>query len=191
MNKHLKRIALLVIDMQNDFIKKGALLEVKMIKSNLDRMNKFIQNCRDKGILIIFTNHIFSTKDNPIEAELFPEMQKGCLKKGTKGSEITDKLKQSKKDIIIRKNRYDAFIGTKLNNILQKNRIDSLIITGTMAEVCCESTARTAMMKDYHVIFVSDLTFTHKKAAHQATLKVISSHFGEVRTSKEILRSLN
>jgi nicotinamidase-related amidase len=182
------KTALLVIDMQNDFVKKNAILEVKGIRNNIANFSEFINKMRDKGILIIYTIHIFDIKSNPIEAKLFPELCKDGLRDNTEGTEIFKDLKHLDKDIVIKKNRYDAFIGSELELILKKNGIENIIITGTMSNVCCESTARTAMMKDFNVLFCSDLTFTSNLSIHKNTLKNISTHFGKVMTSQEIFK---
>ena len=89
-------------------------------------------------------------------------------------------------EIIIDKTRYDAFFKTKLKEILDRDNIDTVIITGTMTHICCESTARTAMYLDYNVILCTDLTFADEKANNN-TKKTIASHFGKTMDSKQIL----
>jgi ureidoacrylate peracid hydrolase len=182
----MNKTALLVIDMQNDFILPKAIIEVEKIKENIIKHQKFIQACRKEKIEIIFTKHIFDIEKNPIEGKMFPVLKKRGLRDKTKGVEIHNSIKPSQKDIVIEKNRYDAFIGTKLEQILRNKGIDTVIITGTMTNICCESTARTAMMKDFNVLFCSDLTFTKDQEIHKNTLKNISTHFGTVMTSEEI-----
>jgi len=176
--------ALLVIDMQNDFIEEGALLEVKGIRNNIPKLNSFIDTCREKGIKIIFTRHIFSPENNPIESNLFPELSKDGLRDNTPGSEIFSEIKIKEDDIVIKKTRYDAFYCTELEKILHKLNVDNLIITGTMTNVCCESTARSAMIRDFKIQFCEDLTFTSDDSLQNATLKNISTHFGKVIDSK-------
>ena len=182
--------ALIIIDMQNDFIEAKSLLEVKGIRKQIPKLKKLINQCRKKGILIIYTRHLFSFEENPIEGKLFPQYKNGGLRDGTPGADIYTEIKPSKEDLVIDKHRYDAFIGTSLESILKKKGIKQLIITGTMTEVCSESTARTAMMKDFDVIFCSDLNFTSDQKTHQNTLRIFSKHFGKVLTSDEIIRTL-
>ncbi len=93
-------------------------------------------------------------------------------------------------DVVIDKPRYDAFYKTNLEELLTGRNIDSLIITGTMTEVCCESTARSAMYRNYKVTMVSDLNFTRDPGKHEYSLKTFASNFGWVRTSDEILNTL-
>jgi len=183
----MKNTALIIIDMQNDFVKENSILEVKEVKKHLQKFKDFIQNCKDKEMTIIYTRHIFDPKMNPIESKLFPELSKEGLRDKNEGSEIISELKPEKEDIVIKKHRYDAFFNTQLGRMLNERGIVNIIITGLMTNICCESTARTAMMKDFNVLFCSDLTFTSNNELQKATLKNIESHFGKVLTSKEIL----
>lgn len=181
-----KQTALLVIDMQNVFVEAGAPIEVKGIQKNIADFKKFIDLCREKNILIIYTRHCYTPENNPIEAKLFPGLKKEWLKSGTHGWQIYEILHPEKSDILIDKPRYDAFFQTPLQKILKKNKIKNIIITGTMTEVCCESTARSAMYYDYNILFCSDLTYTSDPNRQAVTLEIIKSHFGSVASSKEI-----
>src|SRR3989344_8759916 len=117
------KTVLLIIDMQNDFVEEGTAITVKGIKYHLNKFKSFIDNCRDKDIAIIYTKHIFDQMSNPIEAKLFPMLIENGLKNNTKGIKICDKLKPMPKDIIIKKRRYDAFIGTNLEIFLRTRGI--------------------------------------------------------------------
>lgn len=185
-----EKTALLVIDMQNDFVKEGAVLEVKGIRKELPKLKSFIDFCRNKGILVIYTRHCFNQKNNPIEARMFPVLWKSGLREGTEDWEICDAIKPDKKDVLVNKTRYDAFFNTKLEKILRAKDIETVIITGTMTEICCESTARSAMFHDYQVIFCSDLTFTNSRETHKNTVEVIRANFGDAWTAQKILREL-
>ncbi|MFP3548713.1 isochorismatase family cysteine hydrolase, partial [Rhizobium sp. SIMBA_035] len=78
------------------------------------------------------------------------------------GAKIVDDLKPEQNDVVLQKHRYDAFHNTPLDTILKTIRglhqVDTVLIIGTLTEVCCESTARSAYMRDYKVAFVSDAT---------------------------------
>ncbi len=185
-----KQTALLIIDMQNDFVEEGAIFEVPKIRKNLNSYKAFIDFCREKGATIIYTRHCYDPKQNPIEARLFPELKRGGLRKETRGWQIYDVLKPEKNDTVINKTRYDAFYDTKLDNILRSKKINTLIITGTMTEVCCESTARSAMFRDYKILFCDDLTYTFSQKTHKHTLKVIASHFGDVTIASKIMKTI-
>ena len=181
------KAVLLVIDMQNDFIKEGAIVEVGGIREKVPEFKEFVDKCREKGVKVVYTSHCYDPKKNVVEAKLFPELDEEGLRKSSEGWQIYDKIAPLEGEVVIDKERYDAFFKTELRKVLKSEKVDTVIITGTMTEICCESTARTAMSYDYDVVFCSDLTFTCDKDAHENTLKVIKNHFGKVKSSKEIL----
>ena len=86
--------------------------------------------------------------------------------------------------------KLDAFFETDLDAILRYHQVDTVIITGTATNACCESTARSAFMRDYKVVFPSDLNATFDDAMHQATLKNIDLLFGRVVSSDELLADM-
>jgi len=177
--------AVLVIDMQNDFVD-GA-IPVKGIQGMIPALQEFLEKARQKGYMVIFTRHSYDPDKNIIEQKLFPELEMRGLRKNTPGWEIHPALQPLEGELIIDKERYDAFHNTILEEVLRQQGISSIIITGTMTEVCCESTARGAMFRDFEVLFASDLTVTSDPERHRRTLEVIDSHFGWVKTASEIL----
>ena len=88
------------------------------------------------------------------------------------------------------KHKFDAFFETDLDAILRYHQVDTVIIMGTATNACCESTARSAFMRDYKVVFPSDLNATFDGAMHQATLKNIDLLFGRVVSSDELLAEM-
>ncbi|MEK6920650.1 MAG: isochorismatase family cysteine hydrolase [Nanoarchaeota archaeon] len=185
-----KETALLVIDMQNDFVEEGAVLEVPTTRNNLKEYKTFIDVCRKKGVAIIYTRHCYDAKKNPIEARLFPQLKKGGLREGTPSWDVCNALKPERDDIIVNKTRYDAFYNTNLGSILKRRKITNLIITGTMTEVCCESTARSGMFQDYNIFFCADMNYTLSEEAQENTLKGIAAHFGDVTTASKIEKQI-
>ncbi|MCK4589758.1 MAG: cysteine hydrolase [Nanoarchaeota archaeon] len=185
------KAALLIIDMQNDFVKEGALFEVKGIRKNIEDFKNLINKCREKGLPLIYSRHCYTPENNPIEAKLFPNLEKGGLRKDTEGWQIYSELKPQEGDTVIDKTRYDTFFKTELKSILASKNIDTVIITGTLTNVCCESTARAAMQHDFNVIFCSDLNHCSREEIKKHTLKTIEIYFGQVMSSKEILELIN
>ena len=178
--------ALFVIDMQHDFLDEGTALHVRSAHAGLAKLAAFVERCRARGMPIVFTRHTYHPDHNRIEAQLFPDFAARGLREGTPGWQIPHALAPHAHDIVVDKRRYDAFFGTKLEEILRAKGVTTVIITGTMTEVCCESTARGAMMRDFEVLFTSDLTFTRDARRHEQTLDVIRTHFGWVKTSEEL-----
>jgi ureidoacrylate peracid hydrolase len=95
-------------------------------------------------------------------------------------------------DLKVNKNRFGAFVpgSSNLHEILQARHIDTLIITGTATNICCESTARDAMMMNYKVIFVSDGTATFNDEEHNATLGTMLAMFADVMSTDEVVGCL-
>lgn len=182
--------ALLVIDMQNDFVEKGAIFEVRSSRKGLKKLGAFIDECRKAGVLIVYTRHCYTPEGNPVETKLFPEYGRGALRKGTHGWEINEAVAPEKGDLVIDKTRYDAFFNTDLDAKLRTRNVKTVIVTGTMTEVCCASTASGAMFRDYDVLFCPDMTFTSGKEKHEITLKTMNDNFGEVLDSESILKKL-
>jgi ureidoacrylate peracid hydrolase len=112
---------------------------------------------------------------------------------GEYGHRIWKAMDVKQDDLIVKKRRFSAFIqgSSDLHDILQKRGIDTLIITGTLTNVCCESTARDAMMLSYRVLMVADANATLTEEAHKAALMNILFVFGDVQTTDEVVALLN
>jgi nicotinamidase-related amidase len=152
-----RRTALIVYDMINDFLIPGRPMESPRAREVLiPRLKPLIAACRRKGLPVIFLcqfYHPHGVGDGP----KMPHSKYGCIA-GTDGVEVYRDLGPEPGDIVIPKRRFDAFRGTDLELILQQQRIDTLIITGTSTSIGTETTARCAVTRDFRVIFPSDGT---------------------------------
>jgi ureidoacrylate peracid hydrolase len=95
-------------------------------------------------------------------------------------------------DHLLEKTRFGAFVpgASRLHELLQQHGVDTLIITGTLSNCCCESTARDAMQMNYKIIFVADANATLTDAAHVATLENMAMLFADVMTTEEVLAAV-
>ena len=111
---------------------------------------------------------------------------------GSYGHSLWPDLEVLPEDIKVKKNRFGAFVpgSSDLHSLLQARNIDTLIITGTATNVCCESTARDAMMMNYKVIFVSDGTATYNDEEHNASLGIMLAMFADVMSTDEVVNWL-
>jgi nicotinamidase-related amidase len=190
------RCALLVIDMQNDFVREGGVMEVPLARQCLPNIRLLVAAARSSGIPVIFTQHVlYDTFDvSPLETALQPRLKKEGMRDGSHGAQIVEELRPRPDEFVIRKHRYDAFYNTNLETILRTawglNTVDTLIITGTVTSICCESTARSAFMRDFKVVFASDANGGLDEASHAATLKIISRVFGRVASTGEIMQEI-
>ena len=185
------RTALLVIDMQNDFVLEGHPMEVPEARTAIPYIQQLIATSRELGIPVIYSQHTLRDDfaASPLESTYNERLLTVGMRKGTFGVQVIDALKPAENEIVIEKYRYDAFHATNLEPVLRSirglNQIDTVIITGTLTEVCCESTARGAYMRDYKVAFVSDATGALTAPAQVATENVIGTFFGRVLTTEE------
>lgn len=187
------RTAHLVIDMQRDFVEQGRPMEVPMARHRLPRMAELVTNSRMLGIPVIYTQHVLleNFDVSPLETGIQPHLKTSGMRSGTDGIEIVDDLKPAKKDVVITKHRYDAFHNTQLESVLNTIRgyrgVDTLLITGTLTEVCCDSTARSGFMRDYRIVFASESTGGLTASAQESTENTMAKFFGRVLTNSEIM----
>lgn len=112
--------------------------------------------------------------------------------RGSFGHAIYPELDVLPEDWRVEKQRFGAFVegSSGLHAQLQQRGIDTLIIVGTATNVCCESTARDAMMMNYKVVFVSDANACRTDEEHNATLGNILALFGDVQSTEEVIAAL-
>ncbi|MCL2526471.1 MAG: cysteine hydrolase [Coriobacteriia bacterium] len=185
--------ALLVIDMQNDFVREGAIMEVPDAKTQLEGIAGLIESCRTQDIPVIYTVHQTDPRYNPLEIASFPHLKTAGMREGTDGIEVVSELTPRAGDYVLRKRRYSAFFQTDLEMILRNMKvespIDTLIICGTVTNICCESTARDAYFRDFKVVFGSDVCSALSEEAHVATLANMEL-FGRVMSAQQIIEKL-
>jgi len=172
--------ALLVIDMQNYFH--------QIIQPVLKNLSKVVQSCRLKEIPIIFSQH--GHTDSPSDGGVLGEWWGELILHGTNDWKFISEIKIEPKDIILPKKRYSAFFETELDMTLRSKGIQDLIISGVMTNLCCETTARDAFMRDYKVFFLIDGTATGKEEHHLATLKNLGYGFAYLMTCEELIQNL-
>jgi nicotinamidase-related amidase len=147
--------ALLVIDIQNFFH--------KIAQPVLGNILRVIQSCRQKDVPIIFTQH--GHTDPPSDGGVLGQWWGEVILHGTKDWKFLPEINIESKDKVLPKKRYSAFYETDLDSILRSRGIQDLIISGVMTNLCCETTARDAFMRDYRVFFLIDGTATGKDDA--------------------------
>ena len=98
-------------------------------------------------------------------------------------------LEQRAEDITVSKNRFSAFVGSDggLEQLLRERGIDTVLVTGTVTSVCCESTAREAAMRNFKTVMVTDANAGRDEEEHWASLANILLGFGDVYSTEEIV----
>jgi nicotinamidase-related amidase len=188
------RCALIVIDMQNAFVAEGAPFETPGARAMLPCLERLIQFARRAEVPIVWTQSDHRPPYGGMMLHKFPAIARDrVLWQGEPSFEMYPHMLQpheGKLEYCIVKHKFDAFFETDLDAILRYHQVDTVIITGTATNACCESTARSAFMRDYKVVFPSDLNATFDDAMHQATLKNIDLLFGRVLSSDELLSEI-
>jgi ureidoacrylate peracid hydrolase len=191
-----KRTALLVIDMQNAFVAPGAPIEVPGARAIVPAINRLAAELRKRGVPVIWVLHRNSDDwDGFFGVFVKPEARAAASQALSAGSELQKPWRDvdiSPRDLQVTKNRYSALIGqsSSLPGVLRERNIDTLLIAGTKTNVCCECTARDAMMLDYKVVMLSDCTAALSDEEHRATLENVIQQFGDVLTADEALARL-
>ena len=188
MKLNLEKSALLIVDMQNFFLDShsptftcGGVAILPVLK----RMAKIF---REKNRPIIYTKHVHHP-DN-LDSGIMGWWWEGMCIEGSPESEIHPDIAPLPSEKVILKHRYSAFYNTDLETILRCMKIEDLVITGTMTNMCCESTARDAYYRDYRVFFLADGTGSINEEMHLASLLNLSFGFAYVTTADRIISDI-
>src|SRR5256714_12337898 len=199
------KTAIIVVDMQNDFVAPGAAMETPAARAVVPKLTEALKICRDAGIKIIYTAHVHRRDGS--DMGLFDDMhapiaKRAALVDGTPGVEIYPELAPAPGEHVIKKHRYSGFFGTDLDMILRERGVDTVIVSGTTTENCCHATARDAMFRNYRVVFLSDATATYdypdrgfgpmpNADVHRATLVILAASTARVMSVDEMTARLS
>lgn len=175
---------LVVIDMQNFFIQESSHAGIPAAKKIVPNINKLISEFSTNGRLVIFTRHALAESDSP---GVMANWWKDTLYDDTPEAELYSELEIPENSVVLRKTTYDAFHNTELYNILKENEVRSLVVTGVMTHLCCETTARVAFVNNFFVFFVVDATATTNEELHISTLKTLSDGFAVPCTTEMLI----
>jgi len=164
----MENSALLILDMQNYFLEKTSNAFIPSAKCIIPNIQKTIKVFKNNNSPVIFTKHINT-------AENAGMMEKWWHNTITEDFIISDFDTTNCK--IIEKPQYDAFYNTDLEVFLKSKSVENLIITGVMTHLCCETTARSAFVKGYNILFLIDATATYNELFHQSTLLNLAHGF--------------
>lgn len=178
------RTALLIIDMQNDFVLPDAELSTPRAMDLIPTIAGFADACRERGFPVIYTRemHRPGLEDFGIEGCFEPPH---CLE-GTDGANIVAGLEPRAEDFVISaKRRYDAFFGTELEVLLRGLRIDNLIFAGVCTDICILSSVLTARNMDYRCFVLRDAVDATSPQRQEAALMCMSHVFAYVGDTAE------
>jgi nicotinamidase-related amidase len=191
-----EKCALIVIDMQDEFVKpEWTSSWIPEATKQVPKIKRLIEYCRNKKIPVIYTafrdTHLF--KDRPKTGSLMPNRYPhlGSDPSWFKEGKICFELRPSDDEIVIYKPSYGAFYDTPLETILKNLEKDTIIICGTMTNFCCGTTARQGYERGFKVIFGSDVTSTDYTEMQEPELQVLRKGFAKVMALENIINCLN
>jgi len=185
-----RHTAHIVVDLQNGFMAPGEVAEIGTARDIVPNVNRVSAALRAAGGLVVYIQNTFDAEAIAGWSTYFdhfctPERRQRMIDAFTPGAfghDLWAGLDVRPEDLKVRKRRFGAFApgASDLHDILQYRGIDTLIITGTASQVCCESTARDAMMMNYKVFFMADANATFNDEEHNATLSAMAHTFCDV-----------
>jgi ureidoacrylate peracid hydrolase len=187
--------ALLIVDMQNDFVKHGGFFhkvgrDVDRVLSTVPSLVAFLAFCRGAGVARIFVRTIHSrdTWSSNWRARFGGLQDPPHCRPNTWGAEIIEELRPQADEPVVTKHLYSAMLDTDLPVILRSRGIRNLFVAGTQTNVCVDSTVRHAFMMNFVTVTVRDCVATDEADMHEPALENLARYFGYVARSTEIMR---
>jgi ureidoacrylate peracid hydrolase len=194
------RTALLVVDMQRGFLDPGAAMEVPEARSIVPVVASLLALFRRKELAVAFSQFVYSPAVPLLVGELHPEHRpalpgaptgfghpsSSCLD-GDPSVEVVPALAPAPGELTIRKHWYDAFAGSALDGAFRARGVRSLVVTGTMTDICVLATVVGAFNREYRVTVVEDGVATLWPEIQRATLDIIRRAYGRVVPAKVVV----
>jgi ureidoacrylate peracid hydrolase len=195
-----KRTALVVIDLQYAFMDDEIGHAVcPAAREIVPAVNRLARAVRAAGGGVFWIKNTFDescmTEWSVMQDISTPSMRAkraAAMSEGTKGHELWAALDVRPVDEILKKNRFSAFLpgASELPARLKARGFDTVLVTGTVTNVCCESSARDAMMSNFRVVMISDGNAANTRAEHEASLTAFYLTFGDVMDTDMVVRLL-
>jgi ureidoacrylate peracid hydrolase len=186
-----RHTAVVVIDVQNDFCAPGGYYDrtgarLPGIQAMIPRLQAFLSAARRVSIPVVFVGAAY---DEPFLSEIQKERHvrrfgkvQPCCETGSWGAQFHG-VTPEPGEVVVHKRRYSAFHGTDLDLHLRARRVRTVVLTGVATNVCVETAARDAYMRDYYVVVVDDCTAAREDALHRGALTNVEASFGVVATA--------
>ncbi|MFM7029317.1 MAG: cysteine hydrolase family protein [Chakrabartia sp.] len=188
------RTAHIIVDMQNGFMEEGSPVEVPAARDIVDNINRLSQAVRQAGGTNIFLRYTTAAGDTawPIFLERMgtgADPHREAFTPGHHYWQLWPTLDVAAEDLLVEKHRFSGFTpGTcPLHTLLRDKDIDTLIISGTLTNCCCESTARDAMQLNYKVLMVADANAALSDEEHEAALYALGWIFADLYDTGEVI----
>lgn len=191
-----KRAAFLAVDLQNAFTREGDVFGNEHARDIIPNVNRLAGAMRKAGGHVIWTRQTISSEPGHAHPKWQfnvndPAIRRAmdALRPGAMGHALNSDLDVSASDLVVDKYRYSAFIqhASDIDERLRTLGIDTLIVAGTLTNVCCESTARDAYMLGYRILFAADATAAATDEEHNAALLNLCLNFADVRGTEALI----
>jgi ureidoacrylate peracid hydrolase len=197
-----KRLAHICVDMQYGFIEEGAPVEVpeaRSIVANINRISAAVRAAGGTNVFLRFTTPSNAAQDDAAWSNFTRRMgpaaaatHRAAFTPGAHYWDFWDTLDVRPQDVVVDKHRFSGFTpGTStLDAVLKARGIDTVLITGTLTNCCCESTARDAMQLNYRVLIAADANAALSDGEHAATLHIMAMIFADLYSADEVVALL-
>jgi nicotinamidase-related amidase len=196
----LSSAAFLIVDMQNDFVRVGAPLEVPDTRRTIAPIREVARAFRRAGRPVIYTRFVAGPEETLLwkwSPQIRPPVN--CCRIGFRRHyaelnaereciAVVDELAPEPGDVVVDKYGYGAFFRTNLVDILASRGVDTVIIAGTVTQICVEESGRESFHHGYRTVLLSDAVSSFDPGLHAATLKNFAMKFGRVLDSAGLLR---
>jgi len=194
--------ALVVIDVQNDFCAPGGMMDreghdLDAVQAMAAALPRLLEAARSAGVLVVFVRNVYSTAPNRYLSDVWLEQaarrRRGsytlaavCAPGSWEGDFYGD-VRPLPEEVVVTKHRFSAFHDTDLETVLRTRAARTVVLAGVASNVCVETTAREAFVRDYYVVFLADGTAAYSRSAHDATLRVVDQFFGEIARIDDVV----
>jgi ureidoacrylate peracid hydrolase len=191
--------ALLVVDMQRAFLDPGQAMEVPRARDIVPRLHELLAIFRDKNLPVVFTRFTYSPDAPLLVGELHPEHRpaapgvpvgfglpsSSCLE-GEDNVGVVPDLEPRPGELVVDKRYYDGFNGTALDGALRARGITTLVVTGTMTDICVLATVIGGFNREYRIVVVEDGVATLWPEIQRAALDIMGRAYARIASAKDI-----
>lgn len=194
--------ALVVVDMQNDFVREGAPMEVPDARTTIPVIQNLLEFFRIRKRPVVFIRYVAGPQRTLIwewSPQLEPDTKLCWIGHKRRYAdvgqellccEVVEELRPQPGEYVVDKYGYSSFHNSRLDSILQAEHVRSLVVVGTVTQICVEDTIRHGMHLGYGMNLVSDGVSSFDQALHEATLRNVRMKYGWVSTAEEVMDEL-
>ncbi|UCB61519.1 MAG: cysteine hydrolase [Candidatus Bathyarchaeota archaeon] len=176
------KTAVIVIDMINDFV--AGIFKNERAKNIIPSIKQLLNFAHNDKIPVIYANDAHLPN---VDTEFDVWGQHAVV--GTWGAQIVEELRPERGDFVLQKRRYSAFQGTDLDQLLRELKVDTLVLTGVITDICVQHTAADAFFKGYKIIVPEDCVETANEQTQKAALGYLKRVYGsKITRANEIVK---